>query len=74
MFTTLMQTLLVGLQLWQHKEANKYHDRAMSLKRRYRDEFNKPEGERSDAVIDDLEFELRILADSFSAAAQIANS
>lgn len=66
MFASLAKALGAGLSLWEHKEANKYRDKLMQLKKDYREEYSKPLTERSDAVLDGLEFELRVLCDSFA--------
>lgn len=66
MFEALCKTLEAGLSLWGDKEANKYVDRLIALKKKYYEEYNKPLGARSDAVLDNIEFELRVLATSFS--------
>lgn len=57
--------LSAGLQIWQHKDATKYADKAMKLKREWYEEFNNPQ--RDDAVLDDLEFQLGLLVNSFGA-------
>lgn len=68
MFESLAKALAAGLSLWESKEKNKYIDRLEKAKREYREEFNKAPADRSDAVLDNLEFELRIITDSFAAA------
>lgn len=60
---------MAGLNLWNSKEKTKYVDRAIKLKERWREEYNKPSGARSNAVLDNLESELRELAVAFSTAA-----
>lgn len=67
MFTVLLNCLNAGLTLWDDKEKTKYLDQMISLKESYYAEFNKPDAERSDAVLDNLEFQLRVLATSFAA-------
>lgn len=69
MFNLILSLLGTGLSLWEHKEKNKYIDRKMALEKAYYDEFNKPESERSDAVLDDIEFQLRVLSTAFIATA-----
>jgi len=56
--------------LWASKEARKYIDRLMELQKAYYEEDNKPDGQRSRAVLDNLEFELRVLAIAFAAEAR----
>lgn len=68
MFESLAKALAAGLSIWEHKDKLKYSEKLASLKRAHRDEINKPRNRRSNAVLDNLEFELRLLVDSFSAA------
>lgn len=68
MVESILAVLAAGLKLWGSLESRKYVDKMMRLKKRYRDEWNKPESERSDAELDDITFEIKILADSFAAA------
>ena len=65
MFILILQLLEVGLQLWLSKEKTKYIDRKMDLQRRYYEEMAKPQADRSDVVLDNLEFELKILSIAF---------
>lgn len=66
MFESLLTVLGAGLSIWNNKERTKYVDQLMSLKRRYYEEFNKDAEHRSDAILDGIESELRILASAFS--------
>ena len=66
MFELLASVLSSSLQIWAHKEKNKYVDRLMELRKAYYLESNKDPSIRSDAVLDNLNFELRILALAFS--------
>ncbi len=74
MITTILQLLTIGLQLWQHKDATKYADKVIKLKQRYRDEENKDPANRSDAELDDIEFELRTLCAAFCSVAGAQNA
>lgn len=65
MFILILQLLEQGLELWVFKEKHKYVDKLMTLKTAYRLEWNKPEGERSRAALDNLEFEIENLAVAF---------
>lgn len=65
MFLLILQLLEKGLELWTLKEKRKYIDKLMTLQTAYRIEWNKPEGERSRAALDNLEFEIKILAQAF---------
>lgn len=69
MFTLILSLLDTGLKLWLSKEKTKYIDKKMQLERDYYAEINKPEDVRSDAVLDHLEYELRVLARAFATAA-----
>lgn len=68
MFSALLAVLGAGLELWASKEKHKYIDQLTDLERRHREEENKPSDQRSDAVLDNLEFELRQLGRNFAAA------
>ncbi len=74
MFASFLKALASGLSLWESKEARKYVDRLEKIKREYYEEINKPDQERSDAVLDNLEFELRLLSDSFSTSVGESNA
>lgn len=62
---SVLKILEVGLSLWLSKEKTKYIDRLMYLKKRYYSEWNKPENERSDSELDEIRFEIKVLADAF---------
>jgi hypothetical protein len=66
MFESLAKALAAAFSLWEHKEKNKYRDELIALKEARNEEINKDPATRSDAVLDHLEFKLRLLADSFS--------
>lgn len=70
MFESLAKALASGLSIWEHKEKNKYKDRLDDLRRMHREEMAKPIGTdsgcRRDNVLDNLEFELRLLLDSWA--------
>lgn len=65
MILQIISLLSTGLTLWNNIEKNKYTDKLMELKTKYYEEANKPEDQRSDAVMDNLMFELKVLSDSF---------
>lgn len=65
MIGTIISLLAAGLNLWAEKEKNKYIDELLAIKKGFWEEWNKPEGERSDAVLDSLKFRLEILAEAF---------
>lgn len=74
MFETLAAALLTGLSLWEHKEKTKLADKVIELKRLRYEEQNKSEDLRSDAVLDNLEFELRLAAHAFYSLVREQNS
>ena len=67
MFAAILGIVEAALSIWQSKLRQKYIDKVEGLKRDYYAEINKPPGERSDAVLDNLEFELRITTASLAA-------
>jgi hypothetical protein len=66
-FEALLKVLGAGLELWASAEKRKYIDRKIALEKAFYEEYNKPIGVRSDAALDDLEFQLRILCSAFVA-------
>jgi hypothetical protein len=74
MFSALLDILAEALKLWNTKEKTKYQDRYLSLKRDYYAEQNKDADSRSDAVLDNLEFELRILGHAVAAGLREQNT
>ncbi len=69
MFNALLTVLGAGLQIWASKEKRKYIDKLLKIKKEYREEESKPYENRSDAVLDNLEFELKLLGLAFAADA-----
>jgi len=69
MLEILFKVLGAGLSIWESKEKNKYIDKIIELKRDYYSEFNKGPGYRSNAVLDNIERELLIIAEVFASAA-----
>lgn len=65
-FTALLGIIDAALQIWESKEKTKYIDKRMQLEKDYYAEFNKPHETRSSAVLDNLEFELRVLAQTIA--------
>lgn len=74
MIETIFSILQSALHIWEDKEKTKYLDKLMSLKKDYYEEYNKPLAERSDAVLDNISFELRILGTAFSASVGTPNA
>lgn len=66
-FSSLLGIVEAALSIWSSKLKQKYIDKVETLKREYHAEINKPVAERSDAVLDNLEFELRITSASLAA-------
>jgi hypothetical protein len=67
MFATILSIVEAALSIWKSELARKYIDKVEGLKRAYYAEANKPQAERSDAVLDNLEFELKITTASLAA-------
>lgn len=74
MLELLFKVLGAGLSIWESKEKNKYIDKLIELKKDYYEEFNKGAGHRSNAVLDNIELELRLIAEVFSSANGSKNS
>jgi hypothetical protein len=66
-FSAILGIVEAALSIWASKLRQKYIDKVETIKRAYYEETNKPALERSDAVLDNLEFELRITAASLAA-------
>lgn len=64
MFDSLAKALASGLSLWESKEARKYQDKLMKLRRKQREELNREDPDM--AVLDNLRFELYNLSDAFN--------
>lgn len=69
MIDSLFKVLAAGIGLWESKEKNRYKDELIELERAYYEEFNKDDGTRSDAALDDIQFRLRLLSTNFVDAA-----
>lgn len=66
MFAAILGIVEAALSIWASKLRQKYNDKVESLKRAYYSEMNKPQQDRSDAVLDNLEFELKITTASLA--------
>lgn len=66
----VLQILATALSIWDSKEKTKYTDQLISLRAAYYAEWNKPIEERSDAILDNLKFEIKNLAVAFNMAAE----
>lgn len=67
MFTLILGILEAGLSLWQSKEKRKYIDELLELKQRYYEELKKAPEDRNAAMLDNIEFRVRILGLAFAA-------
>lgn len=63
-----------ALSIWKSKEARKYLDEKIKLEKDFYEEYNKPIGKRSDAVLDNIDRELRILCSNLSSAIGASNT
>lgn len=61
-----------GLKLWNSKESTKYLDKLLQLKKEWKDAYDNPQ--RDHNTLDDVEFELRILSESFVQAAGVTDA
>lgn len=72
MFESLAGALEAGLSLWTSKESRKYIDKVIKLRKEYYEEDNK---DRPDmALLDNLEFELRLVSESFGSQIRKQNA
>lgn len=67
MIESILGILEAGLSLWNTKEARKYQDQVIKLKKEFYEEYNKPDNERSDARLDNIMRELLIIGEGFTA-------
>jgi hypothetical protein len=65
MIAVLFGVLEQGLKLANTLESRKYLDRLIKLRSQWNEEINKPRANRNNALLDDIEFELRDLSKSF---------
>lgn len=68
MVSAILSILGAGLSLWSSKEKTKYQDRYLKLRKRYYEEEKKDRPDH--AVMDNIEFELFELSESFAAAVE----
>ena len=73
-FSSILKIVEAALSSWEHKLKQKYVDQIEELKRTYYAEINKPDDERSDAVLDNLERELCIAAEALAAQIRVQNA
>jgi len=63
---TTLKILEHGLGIIGTKQARKYLDEVIKLKEIYHEEYNKPKNFRNNAVMDNVDSRLRIIAESFT--------
>lgn len=63
-WTLALSLLEQGLKLWNTREARKYLDRVITLKKEWHEEYNR--SDRSQMALDKIERELKIIAETFS--------
>lgn len=68
MIESIFSALGAGLKLWSSVESRKYLDKYINLRKQYYEEISKPEDQQDFAVIDNIQFELKLLCDSFGSA------
>lgn len=64
----LLEVLAKGFSLLGTKEAKEWEEKRMELERDYYEEFNKGPGHRNNAVLDNIDRELCILAKAFASS------
>lgn len=74
MIQLIFQVLQAGLTLWDDILKQKYINQLLSLQKAYNEEINKPDSARSDAALDDIEFQLHILGIAFSSSVASKNT
>ena len=72
MIEAIFKTLAAGLTLWNSKEKSKYIDKLYKTKKAWYEEYNKDNPD--DAILDNLEHELCILADAFASKVRIEDA
>lgn len=73
-FGSILGIVEAALSIWASKLRQKYIDKVETIKRAYYEESNKPAEERSDAVLDNLEFELRLVTASLAADIKLSGN
>lgn len=69
----ILSILDSALSIWKSKEATKYQDERIKLEKNFYEEYNKPLDKRSDAVLDTINLELRILGSAVASAIRAEN-
>jgi len=74
MVPAIIQLVDVILDIVKIKIERKYIDQYLELKRAWYEETNKADAVRSDAVLDNLKFELRVVSEAIAADARAKNA
>jgi len=69
MVAAILGIISSALAIWEHKLKYKYVDKEQALKKAYFEAINRPPDQLNDAEIDNLEFEIKLLA--FALAAEM---
>ena len=73
-FALVLKLIELGLELWIDSRKTEIQRRYLFLKESWYAEYNKPDTDRSDAVMDNIKFELRQLIDTFASQARTSNT
>jgi hypothetical protein len=66
MISAILEIVGSALSIWDSKLKQKYIDKKIDLERKYYAAINEPEENRNNALIDNLEFEIILLAKALS--------
>lgn len=66
MISSIFKILEYALSIGEEKYRSRYLDKVVKLKRQYYKEINKNEATQNFALIDNIEYELRIITDSIT--------
>ncbi|HRT83937.1 MAG TPA: hypothetical protein P5523_04800 [Bacteroidales bacterium] len=66
----ILQIFASLISLIELKERRKYIDKKLELEKQYYEEYNKPEEEIDDAMLDSIEYQLVILIQAMAAELQ----
>tara|TARA_R100001086_G_C11848201_1_gene260856 strand:- start:9472 stop:9705 length:234 start_codon:yes stop_codon:yes gene_type:complete len=71
---SVFKLLEAGLTLWNTKESKQYLKEVINLKKEFYEEFNKDERNRSNAVLDNIKHQLRIIEEGFTSQVGITHT
>ena len=74
MFQTILDLAAAALSLWASAERDKYTSQFAALQEAYYAEYNLPLDQRSDANLDNLSAQLRVLAGQLSTDISLTHS